>query len=1693
MSSSFDMAPAATSFALQPDYTALAVVVVVMVLTVVVACTALYLFHTRPWLTHKPPTQPPSYKQQALKEGLQLLSMADEKQKTAIIHTTQGIQPLSSEQSSAVDVLGQRRRSLAANTSASLALTPRQPAEDPLHSIRITSANPQHAITDGTVDIYLTELTTAHSTHSLDNFDLATATQLLSDTKSAVTAHCHSQAAHFQSFTTNTLQTLDHIKQLLAIKLTLHLNTHQHAMPDIVDRLISSELLSRQSHMDITRRTEQTIETRLEELIALIRNINDDYDIYPIQQTVQQLSADIDTVDAQWRHERHRRKYLASFLPIVGRRLVQTLGTLDAAEEAIVDGYLSGVLFFKASCVELMKRMLVEESNHASVCEKLDDSATMRREYEMDRYHLALMKLLRDLQTQLTYLNEKLVPLHPQLRRSEDDARATWIYCQSVVLEDRWAELEKEDTAGSLFKGVNSELAKVLTGLIRSNRMAGEVDVRDPFETVYDPGYREDEEEAEEEREEKRAIERERKREERQREREEREEERRNKRDESAKDKDDKRSGDEKAKKKHGKHKHKKDDTPAAPAHPSTLLAPLTSAYGPAVLSLVHDFVGSSVLESVGSDGGVVRRQAVEVELSCAMEQFGEDAVEMVSVWRVAREIEANTPQADTEEADRQRKRLEATERLRKDELEHTKQRMEEELQDMEAEMQRLAEADKQLLEGDLARLSAMIRAVSTTLLLPEGAEKSSSQAAESAVEQEIRVLLQQEAPDAAAEIAQLLNAKHRKAEEERRALLRSEHEAELAQLKADRANEQESDKWSENEQKQRASEVAANNAIESASPVATSEQPPLVRLRYTGDKGQPLQATVMQEDEQKVVTLDQQEAERQQARDAERAAELTVVQRREGEYATMPDDEYEQLIAALQQQHGDQRQREVEAARQRKERLLQQLEADCQRRLLHWEDEQRRLMGDEERSREDALLKLWVDRLQGKTNDPRLQAAVAALLQKRQRRELEDLMQRLAHDKAMAATKLLAERIATGDKDVSIAAVQAEIRQRQSQSDLARIAELEDTHTAQLAAAIQACCATTPIETRGLHYDAIEQRRQAIAEELRAQQSDRAATVAEERQRILADSSLSEDEKARRIAELLAGLGKFDDRQDWERRKQDAEMARKMDDRKRKKREDEERKAKEKADKEAEKAKKREEMQAALQEERKQHQEQLQQVQGAASLPQSNAATTAVSAAVGAVDPAMAERLQRIESALLAMQSASTAWRETAYIDPLDATDPRYLHDTQLLIVDDSDMQPSVRFLHRFAVSFLRLVHALPASSALSATLPPLTVQLASSLPPSVHPSCTYKNSFHYSAATRALYIRKERAEDVGAFLCVLVSAVAHVMAETEAREEVRKRKAKEDRARDRARQQQPQQPLEETKESESRAVVVSTEELAREEARQRWEAEQQREVDRTWDDRDPRFQRHLHRMHQCVMADYFYAASPPTASNTLRWPLTDTASQSTESEQQPATVAQAADEAAVSAVVELHPAAATSTTPTNSLLSSTLYSHLPNFSTSRLLTRLRQYSTFEQHSQLASYLRALEHSQSTKDRERWEQRLLGGGQWGGTRQREQLDEQDAGEVEDELNERLVEAVRLMYVTTAEYERDEADDKRRTEAGEAVDEKERDKRAAAMRDKRWRLHALSREREELMSRLRNLQEARGGNKTSAPQLSVDE
>ena len=452
--------PSSPSFSASPDYAALVIILLVISLTTLTLLLTLHRFTHTPWIPPPPSTSPPPYKLRALHEGLQLLELPSHLPTPSTVRTTDGIQPLS-------DAHPPPTLSSDPATRRLSLLPPPPPPSLPTPLLPLLLASPSPPLSDGGSDIYQHELSSHPHTQSLDSFDLSSATSLLQESKAALLTFLASQSSTFTSFYHATHHQLDHVKQLLAVKLSVTLNKQQCGFLDSIDRLVSGEVLARQAVKDQHRRMEEGLGAEVSELVSALRNLSDSYEVFPITHLLRSISHLIDRIDQHWRTERQRRKHLPAFTPIVGRRVVEALAALDVREEPLVDGYLAAVLFFQAAAGEIRQRLVVEEGNHAGLMEKVDESNVTRREYEMDRYHLQLMKVMRDLQTQLTYLDEKTKPLYGQMRKLEDEAKLVWAMAQGQMLEERWAEVEGEGKgSGGLFRGINAELAKVLSGLL---------------------------------------------------------------------------------------------------------------------------------------------------------------------------------------------------------------------------------------------------------------------------------------------------------------------------------------------------------------------------------------------------------------------------------------------------------------------------------------------------------------------------------------------------------------------------------------------------------------------------------------------------------------------------------------------------------------------------------------------------------------------------------------------------------------------------------------------------------------------------------------------------------------------------------------------------------------------------------------------------------------------------------------------------------------------------------------------------------------------------------------------------------------------------------------------------------------------------------------------------------------------------
>eukprot|EP00455_Lapot_gusevi_P016111 TRINITY_DN1823_c0_g1_i8.p1 TRINITY_DN1823_c0_g1~~TRINITY_DN1823_c0_g1_i8.p1 ORF type:complete len:898 (-),score=319.97 TRINITY_DN1823_c0_g1_i8:163-2823(-) len=111
-------------------------------------------------------------------------------------------------------------------------------------------------------------------------------------------------------------------------------------------------------------------------------------------------------------------------------------------------------------------------------------------------------------------------------------------------------------------------------------------------------------------------------------------------------------------------------------------------------------------------------------------------------------------------------------------------------------------------------------------------------------------------------------------------------------------------------------------------------------------------------------------------------------------------------------------------------------------------------------------------------------------------------------------------------------------------------------------------------------------------------------------------------------------------------------------------------------------------------------------------------------------------------------------------YVDPKDEVfvcegkEPR--------IVDPSELNARKFVIYRFGVFLLDLIH-----SSWHDHSKPITLLLAHTLPPHSLTHNAFRNSVHYQPATRTLFVRHERAEDVGEFTLILMHALAHIHCE--------------------------------------------------------------------------------------------------------------------------------------------------------------------------------------------------------------------------------------------------------------------------------------------------------------------------------------
>lgn len=360
-----------------------------------------------------------------------------------------------------------------------------------------TNAHSRLELTDSDDKSLLNELS---ANFDFEGFDFSSLYTIMDETKSTVTHAFHIQDNTLQTFYDKMSIELDHIKSVLSVKLHVQLSQSSEGYAESIDRLVSGELLARQSYHDLSR-CRHTETTRLcEQLHSAIRNITDDYYIYAITELVRLVCTSIQQIEYSHNNEQRRRKLFASHVEIIGQSILDALITTDTLQESTHHSYITAYKLFAYIAIDIIRKIGNEQKLHATAMEQLEISSIEKRTYELDRYHLQIVRLCKEIQVQLTYLDERVRPINEELRECESKIHSNWVYIQGTLLEERFNELLLSHD-GKLFRGINPDLAKVLAGLLGMkngmicNPATGiyqpreRYNGRDPFCGLLDPGW----------------------------------------------------------------------------------------------------------------------------------------------------------------------------------------------------------------------------------------------------------------------------------------------------------------------------------------------------------------------------------------------------------------------------------------------------------------------------------------------------------------------------------------------------------------------------------------------------------------------------------------------------------------------------------------------------------------------------------------------------------------------------------------------------------------------------------------------------------------------------------------------------------------------------------------------------------------------------------------------------------------------------------------------------------------------------------------------------------------------------------------------------------------------------------------------------------------------------------------------------
>lgn len=338
---------------------------------------------------------------------------------------------------------------------------------------------------------------------SYEEIDFNSLFKKIDGTNKAMREYFQRQNELSHAYHMKTEQDLDNLKALLSIKMTVQMKSTGEGFCEAVDNLVANELIARGAFEEIYGRNAAQIASLLEEVGNRIAAISIDCNILPIMATLKELHEVIVRSEQRIVQERNRRRVFASHVELVGENIIRKLIEVDKREAEIIDEYWHTLRYFDGQVQEIRSTMMARESAYLSTMEAITNEED--RKTEQMQFHRAMVELVRMIQGELINFLERVKGYDAEIQTRVDESHAVLVDIQSIYLPKRLNEL-RNPPQGRLFRGINPDLAKVLTGLIGMLRSGIRInpkthcyeprapfDPADPFQTITDPGevYRE--------------------------------------------------------------------------------------------------------------------------------------------------------------------------------------------------------------------------------------------------------------------------------------------------------------------------------------------------------------------------------------------------------------------------------------------------------------------------------------------------------------------------------------------------------------------------------------------------------------------------------------------------------------------------------------------------------------------------------------------------------------------------------------------------------------------------------------------------------------------------------------------------------------------------------------------------------------------------------------------------------------------------------------------------------------------------------------------------------------------------------------------------------------------------------------------------------------------------------------------------